>query len=113
MSAQAPAIGTLRDRATLYRKDETPGPDGGHETVFVPLATVWARVHARAASRADFADARGASATHTVVMRHRTDLVPGDRIVSRGRALDLLSVEDLNGRRAYITCACAETTVTG
>ncbi len=112
MSTDTPTIGTLRDRVQLYRKDMTAEPEGGHMTVYVPLATIWARVHARPAGLGDFADSRGTRATHTVVMRFRSDLVAGDRIVCRGRVLEVLSVEDLNGKRAYITCACAETTVT-
>ena len=113
MSADTPTIGALRDRVQLFHKDETATPDGGQEVFFVPLATVWARVHTHAATHRDFADARGAGATHTVTLRHRADLAPGDRITWRGRALELLSVEDLNGRRAYLSCACAERTVTG
>ena len=112
MSADIPAIGALRDRVRLFHKDMMAEPEGGNQSVYMPLATVWARVHTRPAGRSEFADARGTATTHTVVMRFRTDLAAGDRITCRGRVLDVLSVEDLNGKRAFITCACAETTVT-
>lgn len=113
MSADVPRIGHLRDRVALFRKDVTAEPEGGHMTVFVPLATVWARVHARPASLAAFAEARGVTATHVVVMRFRSDIGAGDRMTFQGRALDVLSVEDFNGKRAFVTCACAERSVVG
>ncbi len=112
MSTDRPAIAALRDRVQLLHKEQTAEPEGGHATVYVPLATVWARVHARPASRSDFADARGAKATHTVVVRYRSDVASGDRIAWRGRKLEVLSVEDLNGRPGYLSCACTETRVT-
>jgi head-tail adaptor len=51
--------------------------------------------------------------SHSVVMRFRADLGPGDRIVYRGRNLDVVTAGDLNGRRAYLSCACTETSVAG
>lgn len=113
MSTDLPQIGTLRDRVQLLRKDTNAAPDGGHLTVFVPLATVWARVHASSARLNESADARATRATHSVVMRHRSDLSAGDRMTWRARALEVLSVEDLNGKRAFIVCACAETAIAG
>lgn len=116
MSAEAersPAIGTLRDRVQLRRRDMTLEGEGGHTTVYIPLATVWARVRALAPRQVQEAGARGATASHTVVMRFRADLSPGDRIVWRGRKLDILGAEDLNGRRAFLNCRCAETQVAG
>jgi len=112
VSGETPAIGGLRDRVQLFRKNQTLEPEGGQSILFVPLATVWARVHARPAGRDGFADARGTGATHSVTLRHRSDLGPGDRIAWRGRALEVLSAEDLNDRRAYTICTCAEARVT-
>jgi SPP1 family predicted phage head-tail adaptor len=51
--------------------------------------------------------------SHSVVLRFRSDVSPGDRIVYRGRNLDVVSTADLNGRRAYLSCACSETSFTG
>ncbi len=113
MSADALEIGAMRDRVTLSRKDVSREEDGGQLIVYVPLATVWARVHARSASLAGFADARGVRATHTVAMRFRSDLIAGDRITWGDRVFEILSVEDLNGRREFVSCACSETKVTG
>lgn len=113
MNAVTPSIGTLSDRVQIFRKDMSTTIDGGHTTIFVPLATVWARVHARPGGLGISADARAVQATHSVVMRFRTDLSVGDRFVYRSRALEVLSAEDLNGHKAYLSCACIETSIAG
>lgn len=108
-----PALGTLTDRVQLRRRDTVAEAEGGHSMVFVPLATVWARVRALSARSSVLADAQAVAASHSVVMRFRTDLKPKDRLIFRGRVLDVLAAEDMNGRRAYLRCLCAETAVTG
>lgn len=113
MREQAPPLGTLRDRVHLQRREMTVAPDGGHETVFVPIGTVWARVRARSARFSRESDGRGATSTHAVTTRFRKDLKPGDRIVYRGRALEIVEAEDINGRRAYLACLCVETAMVG
>lgn len=113
MTGRIPAIGTLRDRVQLQRKDSAAEPEGGHAVTFVPLATVWARVHALTGRETRQADGKSATVSHTVVLRYRTDIVPGDRMIYRGRALEIISAEDLNGRRAYLSCACTETRQVG
>lgn len=113
MSERIPPIGTLTDRVQLQRREMTREDEGGHATVFVPVATVWSRVRALSARAAFAADGAGAAISHAVVMRFRQDVKPGDRFVYRGRHLSVVSANDLNGRRAYLSCQCAETAVTG
>jgi SPP1 family predicted phage head-tail adaptor len=113
MSEGPPPLGTLTDRVQLQRKTTTDEPEGGEVAVFTAIATVWARVRQLSARKAYADDARGQSITHIVVMRFRTDLKPGDRIVYRGRALEIEALADINGRRAYLSCQCAERAVTG
>lgn len=113
MTARIPAVGTLRDRVQLRGKTMVADGVGGHEAVYMALATVWARVHALRGRETREAGGRTASISHTVVMRFRSDVKPGDRIAYRGRELEVLSAEDLNGRRAYLSCACTETSVIG
>lgn len=108
-----PPLGTLTDRVQLKRREMTGETEGGHSVVFVFIATVWARVRAIGGRQGTSADGRGVTITHAVVVRFRTDLKPGDRITYRGRALDIVSASDLNGRRAYLSCLCSEAAVTG
>lgn len=108
-----PPLGSLRDRLELQRRESSRMPDGGHEVLFVPLATVWGRVRMRNARVSRDGDGRTASASHAVTLRWRGDLGPGDRIVHRGKRLEILAAENEDGRRAYLVCLCVETTVLG
>ncbi len=109
----APAISGLRDRVQFMRRETTAEDEGGHLTLFVPAGVIWARVTATGARQVEIGDGRTAAMTHTVVVRHRTGISPGDRFVHRGRKLEILSAEDLTGRRKFLACRCAERVVTG
>jgi SPP1 family predicted phage head-tail adaptor len=109
----APAVGQLTDRVQLQRKSTTAEPEGGHLTVFVPVNSLWARVRTLSAAARAFGDGRGTEITHSVVVRHRTDVSPGDRFVYRGRALEVRGTEDIDGRRVWLGCRCTETGLVG
>jgi SPP1 family predicted phage head-tail adaptor len=113
VSETIPPLGTLTDRVQLKRRVTTDEDEGGEVAVFTPLATVWARVRRLGLGRSTEAGGRGQAITHSVVMRFRTDLTPGDRIVYRGHDLEVTGASDLNGRRAYLSCQCVERAVTG
>lgn len=113
MSEAIPPLGTLTDRVTLKRKITSSEPEGGEVAGYSALSTVWARVRQLSARSAYAQDARGRSISHSVVLRFRTDLKPGDRIVYRGRDLEIEGLADINGRRAYLGCQCSERAVTG
>lgn len=113
MSMRIPPIGTLRDRVQLQTKQMAHETAGGHSVVFNPLATVWARVTSLKGRETREASGRTATISHSAVIRFRTDLNPGDRIIYRGKGLEIISAEDLNGRRAYLSCACTETKLVG
>lgn len=101
-------VGTLRDRVQLQRREASEDGAGGTLHLFVTVTALWARVSALSARQAAFGDGRGALASHSVVVRHRTDVRPGDRFVYRGRRLDVLAAEDLDGRRTWLACQCSE-----
>lgn len=109
-----PPVGTLTDRVQLRRRESvSDGGGGGHERLYVPIASLWARVRSLSGRQGTNADGRMVAISHSVVMRFRTDVAPGDRLIYRGRNLDVVSTADLNGRRAYLACACSETSFTG
>jgi SPP1 family predicted phage head-tail adaptor len=111
--ARPPALGALSDRVTIQHRDVSVEDEGGAVATFVPVATVWARVRALSAGRSPAADGRGVTITHAVVLRYRTDVAPGDRLLCRGLTLEVISAADLNGRRAWLSCTCSERQVTG
>lgn len=113
MSEHPPPLGMLTDRVQLQRREMTRESEGGHATVYVSVATIWSRVRSLSARGSFEADGRGSTVTHAVVTRFRADVKPGDRFVYRGRHLHVVSADDMNGRRAYLSCRCAEMAVTG
>lgn len=108
-----PQIDGLNDRVVLQRREITPEDEGGHTGIWVPMVTLWARVTALGGGRSTASDGRGVEASHSVVVRYRPAIRPGDRFVYRGRHLEVLSAEDLSGRRAFTACRCNERQVTG
>lgn len=108
-----PPIGMLTDRVQLQRREMAREDEGGHTAIFVPVATIWSRVRALSARSGMDADGRGSKISHAVVTRFRTDVRPGDRFVYRGRPLHVVSAEDMNGRRTFLSCQCSEAAVTG
>ena len=113
MSGRIPPVGTLRHRVQLQQKIMSTEPAGGHATTYVPIATVWASISSKSGGDYRGADSRGAKISHVVMLRFRNDLTVGDRILYGGRSLEILFVKDLNGRKAYLECACQEMLVTG
>lgn len=108
-----PTIGTLTERVQVFRRHHEAEAEGGLATVFTPLGFAWARVRTLAARQGQAMDGRTVTVTHAVTMRFRGDLRPGDRIVHRGRKLEIIEAQDVNGRRAFLACTCAAAEVTG
>ena len=113
MTAAAPTAGTLTDRIGLRRREMVAEPEGGHAALFVPLGNAWARVRSLSGRQGTSADGRAVMVSHAVVLRFRSDIGPGDRIVYRGRNFEVVSAADLDGRRHWLACSCSETSVTG
>jgi SPP1 family predicted phage head-tail adaptor len=103
----------LTDRVQLLRRDTAIEAEGGQAVTFVPVASLWARVRTLSFRDAQQGDGRGFVTSHSVVVRFRTDISPGDRFVHRGSTLEVRGLADLNGRRAWLGCQCAETGITG
>lgn len=113
MSERIPPIGTLTDRVQFKRRETAGEAEGGQVALFVPVASLWARVRSLSGRHGTTADGRVVEISHAVVLRFRNDIKPGDRIIYRGRHLHVVSAADLNGRRAYLSCACSEAAFTG
>lgn len=109
----APEVGSLTDRVSYQRRETSDEDEGGHVAMFVPITSLWARVRALSGRQVTEADARGVAVSHSVVVRFRSDVKAGDRFGYRGRWLSVVSAADLNGRRAWLSCSCVETGVTG
>lgn len=113
MSATLPALTALRERVELQRTERAADAAGGHQRVHAPQATLWAKVTSLGARQVYIDDGRAVAITHTVVIRHRTGVRPGDGFLYRGRRLEVVSAEDISGRRRFLACRCRETAVQG
>ncbi len=109
----APALGALRERVELKQTTQNIDGAGGHVDSFTSLGVVWAKVTTASGSIVFSGDARNAKITHTIIIRFRSDLKPGDRINYRGEELEVVSAEDLNGRHAYLKVLCAQLKIVG
>lgn len=106
-------LGSLTDRVSLQRRVDTSELEGGVTHMFMTVSLVWARVRTLSARIAMAADGRTAEASHSVVVRFRSDVSVGDRFGYRGRWLEVVGVNDLDGRRAWLNCTCAERGMAG
>ncbi len=114
MSAKKiPAIGTLRDKVQLEAKNMNDDGAGGHVVSYALIATVWANVSPSNGREVREADANNIATSHIVLLRFRSDLSVGDRLIYRSRILEILSVNDFNGHKAYLKCLCSEIVVVG
>jgi SPP1 family predicted phage head-tail adaptor len=102
--------GELRERLVLEAPVETPDGAGGAVRGFATLATVWASLTPSGA-RGDFvADDAGATVTHRIVIRVRTDLTTRHRVRKDARIFRIVSLRDLDGGGRFLLIEAEERT---
>ncbi len=110
---RAVGLGSLTDRVSLQRRVDTSELEGGTTHAFMTVSSVWARVRSLSARLAMAGDGRAAEASHSVVVRYRSDVAVGDRFGWRGRWLEVVGTSDPDGRRAWLSCQCMERGMVG
>lgn len=103
-------IGPLRHRVNIQRPVPTQNDFGEEIITWSTLASVWANV-LPASGRESYipsGEQQLAVITHRVQLRYRTDLGPKMRVVWEDRSLDIESVQDPTGKRAYLMVLCRE-----
>jgi SPP1 family predicted phage head-tail adaptor len=106
-------IGALTDRVSLQRRVDTSELEGGTAHIFMTVSSLWARVRSLSTRLMMAGDGRAAAASHSVVVRYRSDVAVGDRFGWRGRWLEVVGVADLDGRRGWLSCQCQERGMVG
>jgi SPP1 family predicted phage head-tail adaptor len=96
--------GTMRDRVTIQRQSTSSTPQWGKSTNWTDVATVWASVVPTNAVESFQQKGTASGTNYTVKLRYRADLTSADRLMYRGKVLDLVSVVDVGGRHRELEC---------
>jgi SPP1 family predicted phage head-tail adaptor len=93
-------IGRMRERVTIQSPTEVRTSVGETTLTWATLATVWASVDGL--STRDILQAQQANlvATHRIRIRYRADVTHTQRILWRGRTMEIASVVERDNRTA-------------
>lgn len=94
--------GSLRERVTIERLDIAGDGAGGQIETWTPRVSVWAEVKPVRGREIVSGERIVGAETYLVTMRYRSDIALSDRVVWRGRALNINSVQDRDMRRKYL-----------
>ncbi len=98
------SAGDLRERVTILQPVVVSDGLGGQTRSFTTVATVWASVlPTRPGDLEPVADAAAQVQGYRIRVRFRDDVGIDNRIDWRGKRLNVMSVADMDGRRAYVT----------
>lgn len=94
-------IGKLDQRVSLQSKTLTDDGAGGASETWTEYAEVWAQVRPMTGREREIAMRNEAHANYVVTIRHRT-VSPLDRILWRGRYLNIRFVKEAGPRNQYL-----------
>lgn len=103
-----PRIGELRRRIDVEMAQATPDGAGGADHTWTTVGSVFGRIEPRR-RRETVDDGRAVGlVTHRVMLRRNAPLASGTRLVADGVRYRVLSVEDHDPRRRFLSCLCEE-----
>lgn len=102
--------GDMRDRVTLRRWTPTNDPGWGQQPGWSDVEEFWASVTPVAATERFTQAGVQSVMSHRIVCRYRTDLTSKDRLVYRGRVLDIVGLHDPDGRKRELLIEAKENT---
>lgn len=103
-----PSIGALRTRFALERASLVPDGAGGSTPVWTAYGHAFGAVRTGRVADDVVGGRAAGTVTHQVVIRHRTDLAEGDRLVAGGRALKVVGLVPADPRGRYLAVATEE-----
>lgn len=96
---------------TLYRATETRNANGGVDYLYGPTPIkLWCSVKSTGGTELDQAGQLVPVVSYTVETRYRTDVEPTDRLVFRGKAIEIASMVDPDGLQRSLRLECRSTT---
>jgi SPP1 family predicted phage head-tail adaptor len=93
------AIGELTRRLVLQQPVGTPDGAGGVTRAYAPVTTLWASVEPISARGVVVAGAPGATVTHRISIRWRSDVTTRYRLVDGARVYRIVSMRDQDAGR--------------
>lgn len=94
------SLGGLDDRISLQRVTLTADGQGGSTESWSEYAAVWARVRPMKGRERQASERQEATADYVVRIRYRDDVLEADKIVWRGREMNIRFIPD-GGPRAH------------
>ena len=98
----------LKHRVTLQRETKEEDGQGGYESSWSDLITVWAEVLPIGAREKIYAMQLKSPASHKVTIRYRAGLTSNDRLVFRGNIYDIKECIDPKADRRYLKLLCLQ-----
>ena len=101
-------IGELNQRAALQARVLTPDGGGGFSESWQSFASVWVAVASIGGNDTVVAEALQSRVRHRIVLRRRTDLAAGQRVVVGARRFKVQGVLDEGRQASTMTLLCEE-----
>jgi len=101
-------VGRFRTALELMTPTDVPDGAGGVARSHAPTASVWALVEPLKALPGQAMDQEGATITHRITIRFRTDVDSAVRFRHGDRVFRVTAVHDPDGRRRHLVCLCKE-----
>lgn len=95
-------IGELNERVSLRRMSLAPDGAGGQTETWAEYAAVWARVRPMKGQERQNAQRQEAAADYVVTLRYRDDVLEADKIVWRGRDLNVRFISNAGVRSEFM-----------
>lgn len=95
--------GQLDQRIALQRLTRIPDGGGGYAEDWQTYATVWAYVRPMSGRERYQAQQLEAAANYRITIRYRADIDPADRILWRGKILNIRFIANAGPRDLYLT----------
>ena len=101
-------IGDLNQRATLQARVLTPDGGGGYDESWETFGAAWVKVAVLGASDSFGPDAVESRVRHRIVLRRRTDLAAGQRVIVGARIFKVHALLDEGPPAPLLTLLCEE-----
>lgn len=99
-------IGKLRHRLTIQQSVRSDDSGGGATLVWTDIDEVWGAIEAISGQENLEAGRISGKVVYRITLRYRDDLAPEMRLLSGSEVFEILSVQDEDGRRRFLTCKC-------